>query len=83
MLTAKVVEGRLDLPEGTLRDGEIVTLLVADSEEAGFRLSDAGAGAAEGRYRAGGPRRDSRRLEAAGRAAVEGGHKGRPYKTIT
>ena len=41
VLTAEVVEGRLDLPEGTLHDGETVTLLVADSEEAGFRLSDA------------------------------------------
>jgi len=38
MLTAKFVEGRLDLPEGLLQEGETVTLLVPEAEE-GFRLT--------------------------------------------
>lgn len=40
MLTARVVDGRLDLPKGTLRDGDTVTLLVPDREDRGFHLSD-------------------------------------------
>lgn len=32
ILTAKVVNGRLDVPEGTLNEGDTVTLLVPDSE---------------------------------------------------
>jgi hypothetical protein len=38
MLTAKFIEGRLDLPEGCLHEGDTVTLLVPEAEE-GFRLS--------------------------------------------
>ena len=33
ILTAKYINGRLDLPEGSLNEGDIVTLLVADEEE--------------------------------------------------
>jgi hypothetical protein len=40
VLTATVVDGRLELPEGTLHDGDTVTLLVPDREEKGFHLSD-------------------------------------------
>jgi len=40
MLTATVVDGRLELPEGTLHDGDTVTLLVPEREEKGFHLSD-------------------------------------------
>jgi len=40
MLTATVVDGRLELPEGTLHDGDTVTLLVPEREEEGFHLSD-------------------------------------------
>lgn len=40
VLTAKVVDGRLELPKGTLHDGDTVTLLVPDREEKGFHLSD-------------------------------------------
>jgi hypothetical protein len=40
VLTATVVDGRLELPEGTLHDGDTVTLLVPDPEEKGFHLSD-------------------------------------------
>jgi hypothetical protein len=39
MLTAKVVDGQLDLPEGTLEEGVIVTLLVPEQEEA-FELTE-------------------------------------------
>ena len=38
ILTAKVVNGRLDIPEGCLQEGATVTLLIPDDEE-GFRLS--------------------------------------------
>ena len=38
ILTAKVVNGRLDVPDGTLHEGDTVTLLVPESEEA-FDLS--------------------------------------------
>ena len=38
VLTAKVVEGRLDVPAGALHDGDIVTLLVPETEEEGFHL---------------------------------------------
>jgi hypothetical protein len=40
VLTAKVVDGRLELPKGTLQEGDTVTLLVPDREEEGFHLSD-------------------------------------------
>jgi len=39
MLTAKVIDGRLDVPEGLLAEGTTVTVLVPESEE-GFDLSD-------------------------------------------
>lgn len=39
MLTAKVVDGRLDMPEGTLEEGITVTILVPEDEE-GFDLSE-------------------------------------------
>jgi hypothetical protein len=38
VLTAKVIDGRLDVPEGSLQEGATVTLLVPETEE-GFRLS--------------------------------------------
>lgn len=38
ILTAKVIDGRLDVPEGSFQEGATVTLLVPESEE-GFRLS--------------------------------------------
>ena len=33
ILTAKYINGRLDLPEGSLNEGDVVTILVADEEE--------------------------------------------------
>ena len=39
VLTAKVVDGQLDVPEGTLEEGATVTLLVSEGAE-GFELSD-------------------------------------------
>jgi len=39
MLTAKVVDGQLDLPAGTLEEGVTVTLLVPEHEE-GFKLTE-------------------------------------------
>ena len=39
MLTAKVIDGQLDLPEGTLEEGATVTLLVPEHEE-GFELTE-------------------------------------------
>lgn len=39
MLTAKVVDGQLDMPEGTLEEGVTVTILVPEDEE-GFDLSE-------------------------------------------
>lgn len=39
MLTAKVVDGQLDMPEGTLEEGVTVTILVPENEE-GFDLSE-------------------------------------------
>lgn len=39
MLTAKVIDGQLDLPEGTLEEGVIVTLLVPEHDE-GFELTE-------------------------------------------
>jgi hypothetical protein len=40
VLTAKVKNGRLDVPEGILEEGATVTLLVLeDEDEEGFRLS--------------------------------------------
>jgi hypothetical protein len=38
VLTAKVVGGKLDVPEGTLEEGATITLLVPEAEE-GFTLS--------------------------------------------
>jgi len=37
--TARVVDGRLDLPEGFLKEGDVVTVLAPD-EERSFDLSD-------------------------------------------
>lgn len=39
VLSAKVVDGRLDVPAGSLEEGATVTLLVPESE-AGFHLSE-------------------------------------------
>ncbi len=33
ILTARYINGRLDLPEGCLNEGDVVTLLVSDQEE--------------------------------------------------
>jgi hypothetical protein len=41
ILTAKVVEGRLDVPEGALQEGATVTLLVPEADEDGFHLPEA------------------------------------------
>lgn len=38
VLTAKVVGGKLDVPDGTLEEGTTVTLLLPEAEE-GFNLS--------------------------------------------
>ena len=38
VLTARVVDGKLDVPERSLQEGAIVTLLIPETEE-GFRLS--------------------------------------------
>jgi len=38
ILTAKVVDGRLDVPEGCLEEGATVTLLIPEDEE-GFHLT--------------------------------------------
>ena len=38
ILTAKFINGRLDLPEGSLNEGDVVTLLVSD-QEVQFRLT--------------------------------------------
>ena len=41
VLTAKVVDGQLDVPEGTLEEGITVTLLVPEREdEDGFDVTD-------------------------------------------
>ena len=34
ILSAKVVDGRLDIPEGMLEEGSVVTVLVSESGEA-------------------------------------------------
>jgi hypothetical protein len=39
MLTAKVIDGHLDLPEGTLEEGLTVTILIPEPES-GFELTD-------------------------------------------
>ncbi|HKH45367.1 MAG TPA: hypothetical protein VKM72_11935 [Thermoanaerobaculia bacterium] len=39
LLTAKVIDGQLDLPEGTLEEGVTVTLLVPE-HEGGFELTE-------------------------------------------
>lgn len=38
VLTARVVDGRLDVPEDTLHEGDTVTLLVPEPDERGFHL---------------------------------------------
>ena len=38
VLTAKVIDGGLDVPKGCLQEGATVTLLIPEDEE-GFRLS--------------------------------------------
>lgn len=38
ILTTKVVDGRLELPEGELEEGAVVTVLLPEEEE-GFELS--------------------------------------------
>jgi hypothetical protein len=38
VLTARVIDGRLDVPEGSFREGDTVTILVPEDQE-GFRLS--------------------------------------------
>jgi hypothetical protein len=39
MLSAKVIDGHLDLPEGTLEEGLTVTILIPEPES-GFELTD-------------------------------------------
>lgn len=39
VLTAKVVDGRLDVPEGNFEEGATVALVVLDEAREGFRLS--------------------------------------------
>ena len=39
VLTARYREGRLDVPEVTLRDGDTVTLLVPEGGDEGFTVS--------------------------------------------
>jgi hypothetical protein len=39
LLSAKVIDGQLDLPEGTLEEGVTVTLLVPEQDE-GFELTE-------------------------------------------
>jgi hypothetical protein len=40
VFSAKVIDGKLDMPEGSFQEGATVTLLVPeDEEEEGFRLS--------------------------------------------
>ena len=41
MLTAQVVNGRLDVPVGCLPEGGTITLLVPEGDEKGFDLSAA------------------------------------------
>lgn len=41
IMSAKVVGGRLDLPDDALPEGTTVTLLVPDAEDSGFVLSEA------------------------------------------
>jgi len=41
LLTAKVVEGQLDVPEGTLEEGVTVTILVPEDEDRdGFEVTE-------------------------------------------
>jgi hypothetical protein len=49
MFTAKVVDGHLDVPEGALRNGSTVIVLVPEGDQVGFTLTDAEkAGLSEG-----------------------------------
>jgi hypothetical protein len=38
LLTAKFMDGHLDIPEGCLQEGDVVTLLVPEAEQ-GFELT--------------------------------------------
>ena len=40
IITSKVVGGQLEVPEGALREGDTVTLLVPESDESGFHLPE-------------------------------------------
>ena len=41
LLTAKIVDGQLDVPEGTFEDGATVTVLVPEEEDRdGFELTE-------------------------------------------
>jgi hypothetical protein len=40
ILSAKVVDGRLDIPEGMLEEGSVVTVLVRESPETLFLSED-------------------------------------------
>ena len=39
VLSAEVVDGRLELPEGAAKEGATLVVLVPDGEEEGFRLT--------------------------------------------
>ncbi|MBP9144467.1 MAG: hypothetical protein KBF21_21535 [Thermoanaerobaculia bacterium] len=39
VLSAEVVDGRLELPEGAAKEGATLMVLVPDGEETGFHLS--------------------------------------------
>jgi hypothetical protein len=41
MFTAKLINGRLDVPEGSIPDGAEVIVLVPGDDESGFALSEA------------------------------------------
>jgi len=40
MITAKVIDGQLDVPEGLLKEGTTVTVLVPEAEEEAFDLTE-------------------------------------------
>jgi hypothetical protein len=39
VLSAKVRDGHLDIPSGTFREGDTVTVLVSEDEDSGFEVS--------------------------------------------
>ncbi|MGH2759766.1 MAG: hypothetical protein ACRDKJ_09395 [Actinomycetota bacterium] len=41
MFTTRVINGRLDVPEGAVAEGAVVTVLVPDEDDEGFTLSEA------------------------------------------